>query len=48
MPFFSKEKVILEPKDQKYIIVETPFVEEILGMFIVKMLDKQEQVTVML
>ena len=28
--------------------MEAPFVEEMLGMAIVKMLDKQEQVTVML
>ena len=48
MLFFSKEQVILKPKEQKFIIVEAPLIEEISGMAIVKMLDKQEQVTVML
>ena len=46
--FFLREQIILKPKEQKYIIVEAPFVEEILGMAIVKMLDKREQVTVLL
>ena len=48
IPFFSKEQVILKPKEQKFIIVEAHFIEEFSGMAIVKMLDKQEQVTVML
>ena len=38
--FFSREQIILKPKEQKYIIVEALFVEEISGMTIVKMLDK--------
>ena len=48
IPFFSIEQVILKPEEQKYITVEAPFVEEISGMAIVKMLDKCEQVKVML
>ena len=40
IPFCSREKVILKPKEQKYIAVEAPFVEEISGMAIFKMLDK--------
>ena len=40
IPFFSREQIVLKPKEQKYIIVEGPFVEEITGMAIVKMLDK--------
>ena len=48
MPFFPIEHVILKPKEQKYITVEAPYVEEISGMAIVKMLDEHEQVTVML
>ena len=48
IPFFLKEKIVLKLKEQKYITIEAPFVEEILGMATVKMLDKQEQVTVML
>ena len=48
IPFFLKEQVIVKPKEQKFIIVEAPLLEEILGTAIVKVLDKQEQVTVML
>ena len=48
IPFFPIEQVILKPKDRKYITVEALFVEEISGMAIVKMLDKQEQITVMM
>ena len=38
--FFLKEQVILKPKEQKLIIVQAPFIEEISGMAMVKMLDK--------
>ena len=48
IPFLSIGQVILKLKEQKYITVEAPFVEEISGMVIVKMLDKHEQVTVMI
>ena len=40
IPFFSREQIVLKPKEQKYITIEAPFVEEILGMAIVKILDK--------
>ena len=40
IPFFLKEQVILKPEEQKFVIVEAPFAEEISGMAIVKMLDK--------
>ena len=36
---FSKEQIVLKSKEQKYITIEAPFVEEISGMAIVKMLD---------
>ena len=39
IPFFSKEQIVLKPKEQKHITIETLFEEEILGMAIVKMLD---------
>ena len=39
---------MLKPKEQKYITLEAPFVEEISDMAIVKVLDKQEQFTFML
>ena len=36
IPFFSREHEILKPKEQKYISVEAPFLEEISGMPIEK------------
>ena len=43
IPFFPKEKVSIKPKEQRLIILEAPFVEEISGMVITKMLDAKEQ-----
>ena len=48
IPFFPKEKVEIKPRQQKLVIVEVPFVEEISGMAIVKLLDMQEQIAVIL
>ena len=48
IPFFPKGKTEINPKEQKLVIIEAPFVEEISGMAIVKILDMQEQVTVMI
>ena len=48
IPLFPKEKIEIKPKEQKLVIIEVSFVEEISGMAIVKLLDKPEQVTVML
>ena len=45
IPFFPKEKVSVKPKEQKLIILEAPFVEEISRMAITKMLDAKEQKT---
>ena len=45
IPFFSKEKVSEKPKEQKLLILEAPFLEEISGMAITKMLDAKEQKT---
>ena len=42
--FFPKEKTEINPKEQKLVMVEAPFVEEISGMSIVKVLDMHEQV----
>ena len=43
-----KEKTAINPKEQMLVIVEKPFVEEISGMAIVKLLDMQKQVTNMI
>ena len=37
--FFPKEKTEIPPKVQKMVIVEAPFVEELSGMAIIKVLD---------
>ena len=39
LPIFSKEHIVLKPKDQKLIKVEAPFMDEISGLAIIKILD---------
>ena len=48
IPFFPKEKTEIQLKEQKIVMVEAPFVEEISGMAIVKVLDMNKQVTNMI
>ena len=48
LPFFSKEQVIVKPKERKFIKIEALFIDEISGLAIVKMLDSREQCTVVL
>ena len=48
IPFFTKEEVEVNPKEQKLIIVEAHFVEEISGMAITKLLDTQSRVALTL
>ena len=45
IPFFPREKVSVKPKEQKLLVLEAPFVEEISGTDITKMLDVKEQKT---
>ena len=45
IPFFPKEKVTVKPKAQKVLTLEVPFIEEISGTEITKMLDTKEQKT---
>ena len=40
--------MIVKPKERKFIKIEAPFVDEVLGLAIVKMLDNKEQCTVVL
>ena len=47
-PIFPREKIEMKLEEQGLVIIEAPFVEEISGMAIVKILDMQEQVTVMI
>ena len=44
-PFFPTEKVMVQPREQKVLTLEAPFVEEISGIEITKMLDIKEQKT---
>ena len=48
LAFFSKEQVVVKPKERKCIKIEAPFVDEISGLAIQKMLDIKEQCTVVL
>ena len=42
---FLKEKVEVKPKEQKIMVLEAPFEEEITGMAITKLLDTKEHMT---
>ena len=48
LPFFSKEQVVVKPKERKFIKIEAPFSDEVSDLAIVKMLDNKEQCTVVL
>ena len=48
IPFFPVKTVKIMPKTQKMIIIEAPFVEELSGMAMVKILDIKEQTTNMI
>ena len=48
LPFYSKDQVVVMPKERKFIKIEAPFVDEISGLAIVKMLDSKEQCMVVL
>ena len=48
IPFFPVTTVEIMPKSQKMVIVEAPFIEELSGMAMVKILDMKEQTTNMI
>ena len=48
IPFFPITAVEIAPKTQKIVVVEAPFIEELSGMAIVKILDMKEQATSMI
>ena len=48
LPFFSKEQVVVKPKERKFVQIEASFIDDISGLAIVKMLDTKEQCTVVL
>ena len=45
---FPKEETVLKPKEQKLIKIEEPFLDEISGLAIIKLLDKSTQSIIML
>ena len=48
IPVFPKECIVLKPREQKLIKVEAPFIDEISGLTIIEVLDKNIQNTMML
>ena len=43
IPFFSKEQIVLKPKEHRFLKIELPFIDEISGLVIIKMLDRKAQ-----
>ena len=48
IPFFSKDRMIVKPKEKKFVKIEAPFIDEISGHVIVKMIDNERRCTVVL
>ena len=46
IPIFPKEQVIVKPGEKKLILIESPFIEEISGMAIVKILDQGQKMLI--
>ena len=48
LPVFPKEHIVLKPKEWKLIKVKTPFIDEISGLAIIKILDGSTYSTMLL
>ena len=48
IPFFSKEQMVVKPKEKKFVKIEAPFLDEISGHVILKMIDNEGHCTVVL
>ena len=48
IPIFPREQVIVKPEEKKLIPIEIPFIEEISGMAIVKIIDQGQKPPMML
>ena len=48
IPIFPREQVIVKPEEKKLIPIESPFLEEISGMAIVKIVDQGQKIPMML
>ena len=47
LPIFPRECIILKPKEQKLIKVKAPFIDEISGLAIIKILDRNTYSTIL-
>ena len=48
IPIFPREQVVVKPGEKRLIPIESPFVEEISGMAIVKIIDQGQKTPMML
>ena len=48
IPIFPQEQVIVKPGEKKLILIESPFIEEISDMAIVKIIDQGQKIPMML
>ena len=48
IPIFPREQAVVKPGEKKLIPIEAPFIEETLGMAIVKIIDKGQRMLMML
>ena len=48
IPIFPREQVIVKPGEKKFIPIESPFIEEISGMAIIKIVDRGQKMPMML
>ena len=48
IPLFPKEEMVLKPREQKLIKIEAPFINEISGLAVIKLLDKSTQSVIIL
>ena len=48
LSFFPKENITLKPKEQKFIRVNAPFIDEISGLAIVRLVDEKTHTTMLL
>ena len=48
IPFFSKEQMVVKPKEKKFVKIEALFIDETSGHAIVKMIDNEGRCTMVL
>ena len=48
IPIFPREQVIVKPGEKKLILIEAPYLDEISGMAIVKIIDQGQKTPMML